>query len=141
MTELLKEALAESRTAQVRLIDNWTMTMIEVLPSDDAVAKYGDCEVRNWYTEGFVPEDAKGRCHRASVWIERPGMHFGMAPDYNLTIADPNGTENKAELIGKKSGDRMIVIRHGRDDYELRTKSGAIRGNSKNIYPLLREEV
>lgn len=140
MAELLKEALENSLTAQVRLIDNWTMRMIKVLPSDDAVAKYGDCEVRNWYTEGFCEKDAKGRCHRASVWIKRPGMHFGMAPDYNLTIADPNGTEDHAEFIGKKSGKRIEVIRHNRDDYEMRTASGSIRGNSKELYPLLREE-
>lgn len=148
MGRKLKEC---NTTAKFELIDAWTHRLIAKLPADEALAIYGECEVEGGYTNGFVPEDEKGRYHYTAVWLKLPGMHLGIGNKNPITIFDPNGDRNQASFIGKKSGQLITVTRHGDDDYDAWFRSPedrdnglagySVRGTMNQIIDEIREEV
>ena len=86
-------------TGVFEIIDQWTHMHVETLGYDDAVAKYGDCEIWGEYTEGFVDGP---RPFRTSVWIMVPGRHLRSKGPYGecVTVAD-DGTCIPARYAGR----------------------------------------
>lgn len=92
------------------IIDNWTHQRIAMLNYEDAVEKYGDCEVWGSYTEAWVKYG-----WRTAIWIDIPGMKLCGYGNKRLNIYDRNGDE--ATFRGKKSGQLITVTKYGKDDY------------------------
>lgn len=70
---MMKKLKDFRQTGEFGIIDNRTHHYIEDLPREEAIAKYGECEVWSSYTAGFssVP-DADGRIpsFKTGVWIK-----------------------------------------------------------------------
>ena len=142
MKKLLKNC--DPRIAEFVIIDSWTMRMVERLPRAEALAKYGECELCQGYTEAFVPGG-----FRTSVWVRNPGMHLGYYSDLPITL--PSDNPNEASFVGKKTGIYITVTKHGPDDYSVWfrdefakddiTAGFSVRGTMMDIVNEIREEV
>ena len=98
-------------TVKFMVIDDWTKKHIETLPADEAIAKYGECEVMASYTSGgFYPN------FETDVWVKIPGMHLADRNNRKVTLP---GTSDEAEFIGKKSGMLITVTKLSPDDYQI----------------------
>ena len=75
-------------SAEYELIDIWTHQYIESLPYDEAIAKYGDCDVWGTYTSGYI----KNGGFVTSVWIMIPGQHIYNEYGEAITI-DEHGVQ------------------------------------------------
>lgn len=92
------------------IIDDWTHQHIATLEYDDAVKKYGDCEVWSSYTEAWVEYG-----WRTSVWLDIPGMKLCGYDNKKLNIYDRH--DDEATFRGKKSGQLITVTKYGFNDY------------------------
>lgn len=92
------------------IIDDWTHQHLATLKREEAIEKYGECEVRGNYTEAWVEYG-----WRTSVWLDIPGMKLSGYGNVRLNIYDRNG--NEATFRGKKSGQLITVTKYGEDDY------------------------
>lgn len=97
-------------TEVFEIIDDWTHQHIATLKYDDAIEKYGECEVEGTYTEAWVEYG-----WRTSVWLNIPGMKLCGSGNQRLNIYDRNGDE--ATFRGKKTGQLITVTKYGEDDY------------------------
>lgn len=140
-------------TGEFRIIDGWNHQEVEFLPRDEAIAKYGDCDVRCSYTAGTsqVP-DAFGKIPswETDVWVDIPGMRIGIWNKDNLLIPFC-GTESEATFKGKATGLLITVNKYGADDYSIwwREESNrdnilagfSVRGTAKQIIKELEGEI
>ena len=135
------------------IIDEWNHTFIESLPRDEAIAKYGECEVWGHYTSGEskIP-DGNGNTpsFKTDVWLWIPGMKIGYgnrSPNLHLFFC---GNETEATFIGKKSGQLITVYKYGPDDYsawwrdeserDMEYRGCSVRGTAKQIIEELEGE-
>ena len=146
----MKKLKEFENTGEFRIIDAFNHTFVERLPRDEAIAKYGECEVDCSYTDGFCKEDKPDGTpwFKTSVWVNIPGMKIGPWNGTNLHLLFC-GDENQASFVGKVSGMYITVMRHGRDDYEAwwhesesddELKGYSVRGTAKQIIAEIKEE-
>ena len=131
------------RVAEFVVIDDWTKHSVETLPRAEALAKYGECELCQAYTEGYA-----GDGFRTSVWIKIPGIHLGYGNGSGITL--PSESENEVTFVGK-SGMVITVRKFGEDDYAVWIRDvveqcdedgePTLRGTSAQIADRIRKEV
>lgn len=145
----LKEIMS---AGEFEIIDEWNHQWVEDLPRDEAIAKYGECEVCSTYTAGSsqVPDgNGKVPSWKVAVWIEIPGMKIGGWNSDNLHLRFV-GDQNEATFIGKKSGQLITVTKYDYDDYSAWWRSAdrkddetagySCRGTAKDIIAEIYEE-
>ena len=71
-----------SDVAEFEIIDEWTKQYVETLGRDEALKKYGDCDVYGTYTSKCVPY--KG--FAVDVWLMIPGDHIYDQRGHRITI-------------------------------------------------------
>lgn len=123
-------------TGRFNIIDDWNHQFIESLPREEAIAKYGECEVWCHYTSGTsdIPDaDGKTPSWETDVWVIIPGMKIGVSNSDNLHLRFI-GTNDEATFIGKKSGQLITVKRYGRDDYSAWWRDESDRDNETAGY-------
>lgn len=79
----LKE-LNNSRVAQFQIVDEWSHQYVETLDRDDAIRKYGNCEVYGSYTSGCV----KDKGFVTDIWLWLPGQHVYDEKGHRVTIME-----------------------------------------------------
>lgn len=150
MARLLKEIMS---AGEFEIIDEWNHQWVEDLPRDEAIAKYGECEVWSTYTEASsqVPdENGNVPSWKIAVWIEIPGMKIGRWNSDNLHLRFV-GNENEATFLGKRTGQLITVTKHDYDDYSAWWRSAdrkddetagySCRGTAKDIIAELKGEI
>ena len=123
-------------TGEFEIIDDWNHQFVECLPRDEAIAKYGECEVWGSYTSASSQlPDGNGKIPswRTDVWVDIPGMKIGAWNRTNLHLRFC-GTEDEATFIGRKSGQLITVYKHGCDDYSAWWRDESDRDNETEGY-------
>ena len=113
----LKEIMS---AGEFEIIDEWNHQWVEDLPRDEAIAKYGECEVWSTYiTASSQVPDGNGEVPswKIAVWIDIPGMKIGGWNSDNMHLRFI-GDQNEATFIGKKSGQLITVTRLAYDSYQ-----------------------
>ena len=145
---------------EFNIIDNEYHNFIERLPRDEAIAKYGECDVWMSYTEADsqVP-DAYGNVPswRTDVWVEIPGMKIGYwnrSPHMHLYFCGDSsgvcGESLEASFIGKKTGQLITIQKFSPNDYsvcfrdpsekDMENRGCSVRGTAAQIIELIKEE-
>lgn len=146
----LKEIMS---AGEFEIIDEWNHQWVEDLPRDEAIAKYGECEVCSTYTAASsqIPDgNGKVPSWKIAVWIEIPGMKIGRWNSDNLHLRFV-GNENDATFLGKRTGQLITVTKHDYDDYSAWWRSAdrkddetagySCRGTAKDIIAELKGEI
>ena len=118
-------------TGEFEIIDDWNHQYIETLPRDEAIAKYGECEVCGSYTEASsqIPDDnGKIPSWKTAVWVEIPGMKVGYWNSTNLHLRFC-GDQEEATFIGKKSGQLITIHCYDSDDYSAWLRDASEKDN------------
>lgn len=137
---------------EFEIIDDWNHQWLEDLPRDEAIAKYGDCDVWSTYTAGSskIPDgNGKVPSWKTAVWLDIPGMRIGGWNTDNLHLRFC-GTDDEATFVGKSG--QLITVRHyGFDDYsvwfrylddaDVETAGYSVRGTAKQIIDELKGEI
>lgn len=114
--------LKENMSAgEFEIIDDWNHQWVEDLPRDDAIAKYGECEVCGSYTAASskLPDgNGKTPSWKTAVWLDIPGMKIGYGNGNNIHLRFC-GDQNEATFTGKKTGQLITVTKNDANDYEV----------------------
>ena len=150
MSKMLKELTG---VGEFEIIDDWNHELIETLPRDEAVAKYGECKMCGSYTAGSseIPdENGSVPSWKLAVWIDIPGMRIGPGNGTNLHLCFI-GNDEEATFEGKKSGQLITVYKYGWDDYSawwrdasernMENRGFSVRGTAKEIIEELEGEI
>ena len=137
---------------EFEIVDNWNHQHIEDLPRDEAIAKYGECNVCGSYTSAISKlPDGNGNTPswKVAVWLDIPGMKIGRWNSENLHLLFI-GNDEEATFIGK-SGLLITVWKHGKDDYgawwrdaterDKDTAGYSVRGRAFHIIDELEGEI
>ena len=140
-------------SGEFEIIDDWNHQYVETLPRDEAINKYGDCEVWGSYTmESCKLPDGNGKVPswKTAVWIDIPGMKIGYWNSDNLHLRFC-GTDTEATFLGNKSGQLITVHKYGPDDYsawwrdeserDMENRGFSVRGTAKDIIAELKGEI
>jgi len=146
----LKEYVSIGR---FNIIDDWNHQWVESLPREEAIAKYGECDVCSTYTSKSceIPDgNGKTPSWEVDVWVDIPGMKIGYWNSTNLHLRFI-GNADEATFIGKKSGQLITVKRYGPDDYsawwrddsekDKDTAGCSVRGTAEQIIEELKGEI
>lgn len=146
----LKEIMS---AGEFEIIDEWNHQWVEDLPRDEAIAKYGECEVCSTYTAASsqIPDgNGKVPSWKVAVWIEIPGMKIGRWNSDNLHLRFI-GDQNEATFLGNRTGQLITVTKHDYDDYSAWWRSAdrkddetagySCRGTAKDIIAELKGEI